>query len=304
MGKTALFSRQQPGGVFSFYDESQTTGDIYWVSSGTGTDQAGSGSNPDDPVATLDFAVGLCTAGQMDRIYLMPGHAESIGDDDEAVMDVSGVEVIGLGSGALQATFTLDTATDATIIVTAPNCKIKNIKIISDFADVAAGITAGALADGLIVEDCWLTDGASDEELVIGISIAAACDNVTIRGNRFRTVDAGGCASAIKFIGATTDSLVSGNDIYGDYSAAGIDDITAAAVRLTVEDNSVHNTDVTAGLAIGFHASSTGHFVRNLVFGGKDGTSPFSAAAAMHASQNYGTNAPGASGIILPGVDA
>ena len=219
MARTPLFSRKQSGGIFVFTDETQSTGDKYWVNSGTGTDATGNGRNPDSPVATLDYAISnLATASKGDQIFLMPGHAESIVGATGAVMDVAGVDVIGLGSGALQATFTLGTAVGATISVTAPNCKIRNIKIVSDLADITAGITAGALADGLVVEDCWLTDGAAAKELVIGISIAAACDRVIIRDNYFQTVDAGGCASAIKLVGATANSRIERNYIKGDYN--------------------------------------------------------------------------------------
>ncbi len=118
------------------------------------------------------------------------------------------VRLLGLGWGNLRPTFTLATNVGATIAVTAPSCVIDNIKIVSARIDITAGITASALADGLIVRNCWLKDGSSTLELVIGIELAAACDNVSIYGNRFTTVDGGGCASAIKLVGAADDFLV------------------------------------------------------------------------------------------------
>jgi len=126
---------------------------------------------------------------------------------------------------------------------------------------------------------------------------------VTIRDNYFQTVDGGGCASAIKFAGASANSVVERNYIHGDYSAAGLDAITAAGTFMLVQDNVMWNTDTTAGLASGLHAGTTGSFVRNLAFGGKNGTSAFSACAAMLVAENYQTNAAGASGVITPAVD-
>lgn len=303
MSRTELFSRKQAGGVFVITDESKTTGTIFWVDSNTGTDAAGYGRTPDTPVATLDYAVGLCTANKQDRIYLMPGHAESIASATGAVVDIAGVEIIGIGYGAKVPTFTLGTATAATISITAANVHVSNIKVISDLADVAAGITAAATADGLVVENCWFTDGAAAKELVIGISLAADCDNVKILNNYFTTVDGGGCASAVKFVGATDDTWVVGNTMQGDYSAACIDGGTAGGTKIHIHDNVLWNTDAAAGLCLTLHATSTGSVVRNLAFGGKDGTSPFAAAGALVA-ENYGSNAAGASGIILPAVDS
>ncbi len=280
------------------------TGSKFWVSSGAGTDGAGFGQNPDTPVATLDYAVGLCTASLGDVIYLMPGHAETLVAATSAVVDVAGIQIVGIGTGALQPTFTLATLVGATISVTAANVRIQNIKVISARIDITAGITAAAGADGLVVEDCWFTDGGVALELVIAISLAAACDRVIIRNNYFQTALAGGCASAVKFVGATANSVVRDNYIHGDYSAAGIDGTTAAGTFLLVLDNVLWNTDTTAGLALSLHASTTGAVCRNLAFGGKNGTSAFSACAGALVAENYQSNAAGASGVITPAVDS
>ena len=60
MAKAALFARRQPGGALTVVEERFTTGDIWWVDSGsaTGADAAGYGQNPDAPFLTLDYAVG------------------------------------------------------------------------------------------------------------------------------------------------------------------------------------------------------------------------------------------------------
>ena len=301
---TKLFVQKQSGGMFSIIDKELCTGKIFWVSSGTGTDGAGYGQNPDAPVATLDYAVGLCTASKGDIIYLMPGHAETLIAATSAAVDIAGVRILGLGTGSLQPTFSLGTDAAATIAVTDANVVIKNIKVISALADIAAGITASAAADGLVIEDCWFTDGGTDVlELVIGVSCAAGCDNVLIRNNRFITVTGGGCASGIKFVGATAMSQIVGNYISGDYSVAGIDGATAAGTNLLVLNNMIDNLDGGAGLAISLNSSTTGAMAYNITHGAKDGTSPI-AAAGMVVGENYGSNAEGASGLIKPTVDS
>ena len=303
MARTELFSRRQPGGQFAVIDVTRAPGDIFFVSSGTGTDAAGYGLSPDTPVATLDYAMDLCTASKGDQVILMPGHAEALVGATSCVLNVAGVEVIGIGNGTLQPTFTLGTADAATISVTAANVRISNIKIISDLADVVAGITAANTADGLVVENCWFTDGAAAKELVIGLSVAAACDRVIIRDNFFSTVDGGGCASAIKLVGATANSVIRDNYIHGDYSAACLDGATAGGTYIHIKGNEMWNTDGAAGLAISLHATTTGAVVNNYCLGGKDGTSAIAAAGTL-VCENYGTNAAGASGLIKPAVDA
>lgn len=304
LSRTGLFVKRSVGGLFAVEDMAVTTGSRIFVHYTNGTDAAGYGTGPDTPAKTLDYAVGLCTANKGDIIYLMPGHAESLAAATSAACDVAGISIVGLGHGSLIPTFTLGTATAATIAVTAANVRFKNIKVISDLADVAAGITCSNAADGLVVENCWFTDGAAAKELVIGIQLAAACDHCTIVNNLFTTVDGGDCASAIKLVGESVDTLIENNVIFGDYSAAGIDGGTAQATRLRILDNEVRNADVTAGLAIKLHASTTGTVRDNLVFGGKDGTVPIAAAAAF-VGQNYYSNAAGASaGILAPAVDS
>ena len=299
--KNAIFGRRQPGGATTYADERYTNKDIVYVSSVTGTDADGYGRHPESPCATLDYAISLNSNPK--PIILLPNHAETLVGATSCVLDVAGTEVWGRGTGTERATFTLGTATAATISITAANCQLHNIKVISDLADVAAGVTAAAGADGLLIEDCWFADGAAAKELVIGVSCAADCDNVTIRNNWFTTANGGGCASAIKFVGATDNSRVERNFIFGDYSAAGIDGATAAGTLILLLDNWIHNHDATAGLAISMNSSTSGIVSGNHCHGGKDGTAPL-AVAGMDPYENYGTNAEGASGIILPAVDS
>ena len=87
----------------------------------------------ENPLATMDYAVGLCTAGEQSIILVAPGHAETQASSGALVTgDVAGVKIIGLGIGTLRPTITLSSSTGAVAFtVTAANVGIANIKIIN-----------------------------------------------------------------------------------------------------------------------------------------------------------------------------
>jgi hypothetical protein len=286
-------------------------GSAFFVDNTNGSN-SNSGTHWDNAFSTLNYAVSKCTAGAGDGIYLAPWHAETIEDTgtasgtttDECVIDKEGVSIIGLGHGEFRPTFTLEGATDAAIVVVATGIavRISNIIIESNLADVAAGITLSATSDGSVIDHCDFRDGAAAKELVIGISVAAACDNISIINNRFTTVPAGGCASGIKLAGESARSIITGNYIQGDYSASCIDGTTAAATLLTVSDNYLINIDTTAGSCIDMHANTTGMSCNNRMMGGKSIADCW-IANGMVSVENYATGAVSASGLVEPAVD-
>ncbi len=169
-----VFNRKQAGGVFIIQPMNYTTGSIFFVDSSTGTDGAGQGQNPDSPCATIDYAVGLCTASKGDVIYAMPGHAETLTAAAGIALDVIGVSVIGLGNGTLCPTLTFGTSTDADVNVSAANCLIKNIRFVSNinslknFLDLDAG--------NFTCEDCVFVT-SSAKEAVTFVDIATTYDD-------------------------------------------------------------------------------------------------------------------------------
>ena len=125
--KTPLFVRSQKGGLFCVNNETDGTGDIFFVGSTVSgaSDSSGYGRNPDAPFATVDYAIGQCTANKYDKIFVMPGHAETV---TAAIMvDVAGISIIGLGNGDNRPTFTL-TGNVPCFNVGADDVKISNLR--------------------------------------------------------------------------------------------------------------------------------------------------------------------------------
>lgn len=303
MSKTELFVRKSGGGVFSVVNEAMTTGNVWYVDSGAGTDSAAYGKNPDTPFATIDYAIGKCTASNGDIIFVMPGHAESITAATSLVLDVAGVKIIGLGSGLTIPTLTFTTAATATISITAANCHVENLYLYSNFEDgITAGITVGALADGLVLKNLIMEEGANTTEFLIGISVTAACHHVTIDGLKFYGVAGGTDSSAIVFAGASNFSIVKNCEIYGDFSGAVIDATGAASTFMTVQDCILHNVDTGAGLTFSAHTGTTGICANLSGFGNLDTATPVGAAMAFF--QSLVTNAAGTQGIYKPAQDS
>lgn len=263
--RTALFNRVQPGGVFTISDFGAHPGDIFFVNSVTGTDGAGYGQNPDSPLATLDYAVGLCTASKGDVIYLMPGHAESLTGATSLTMDVAGVKVIGLGWGALRPTFTLTTATGATWNITAANCWVENVLIISNFLNVAASMTIAATGTAAMLKDVEFRDTDATHGSLIHLSVAADADDLTITGMRsIATALTAAATNNVLFAGGCDRLRITNSVFHGACTGAVIGASAAASVGVYLNDIDLLNTDTTNGLGIAFHNSATG-FVDNVV---------------------------------------
>lgn len=303
MAKTELFSRHQPGGMFAVVNQAVTTGSIFFVNSVTGTNGAGYGQNPDAPVATIDYAVGLCTASKGDIIYVMEGHAEDIVAATSLVVDVAGVRIVGLGTGRLRPTLTFKTLATATISVTAANCSLENLVMVSAFTNgVTVGITVAATATSFRLINCVMEESLNTQEFLTGISVGAAAHYLVIDGLEFYGVAGGTDVSAIVLEGGSNFHRIVNCTIYGDFSGAAIDASAAtASTYVTQSFNTIFNTDTTAALGIKNHATTTGMVCYNNFFLPKNDVGP--TGAAMGFVENLVTNVAEKQGFNLPARD-
>jgi len=111
-----------------------TTGSIFFVDSNTGSN-SNDGKSPSTVFATVDYAIGNCTASKGDIIYVMPGHAETV--TGSVTADVIGVKVIGLGNGDKRPTITVNAAING-ISVTAADNVFYNIRVVAGSSVTAA----------------------------------------------------------------------------------------------------------------------------------------------------------------------
>jgi hypothetical protein len=141
-------------------------GRVFWVYNGTAlqaSQRGGSNGNKGTlPVALLDRRLRSDPDHRRrgDIIMVKPGHTETISDATSFAMSTSGVAIVGLGTGSLRPTFTLDTANTATIPVSAANCAVKNCIFTANFLSIAACFTVDS-AKNFAVEDCYFVDTSS-----------------------------------------------------------------------------------------------------------------------------------------------
>ena len=303
MTMTALFSRKQSGGVYTVQDIREHPGQIFFVDSGhaDAEDSVGAGKNPDKPLATIDYAIGLCTANNGDVIYVMPGHTETISGAAGIDLDVAGVSIIGLGRGVDRPTIT-HSAVASTLHMDAPSCRISNLLFTPS---AAATIIVDIDKTDCQVDNCEFRMGTAVTAIDINGGGANACDRARILDNIIdASTDGPDCGIGLD---AVADSvIIDGNWIYGLFDDAGIHNPTSAICTwLRITNNFVVNTTA-ASHSIELVSACTGILAGNLCGSPlADATPTDIDGGGMHILENYSHDAGGNdSGLLNPVADS
>jgi len=258
--RNSLFSRQQPGGFWVVADIEKQPGDIWFVDSGcaTGADSAGYGRNPDQAFLTLDYMIANGTASNGDTVYVMPGHAETLGADSAVDIDVAGLTIIGLGKGAARPTFNA-TAIAGDFKLAAASTHIENL-LFTGGVDATTGMVEVSAADCSIVncEFRDVTGQATDCLMVLDGS-----DRLLIDGCKFVMAAAAGANSAIA-IGSSDDVEIKNCYIYGNFAVGAIDLRTAASARINIHDCKIWTENAADIAIVDTITTSTGWIGPNL----------------------------------------
>ena len=295
--RSPLFMQHQPGGVYGYVAIGQIPNDIWFVDSTNtaASDTSGYGHNPDEPFATLDYAVGQMASG--DVVYCMPGHAEVVATAGALDLDTAGITVIGVGEGSLMPTITLTDAA-ADVDVDAADITVIHMEFVAGDADITAAIDVNACR--FTLRDCRFVGDNAGLNALIWIQDAAAggSDRITVEDCYVNDVDASN-THFINFAGTGTGHIIRRNVIYGDFGTVCIGG--AGVVTLcTVADNVIYNLSATNDSCIAFDATATGIVVRNLACGGAAQANGFTATAMVLAENYYGVLAEDLSAILDP----
>jgi hypothetical protein len=293
-----LFYKKIAGALPVIIDVSVFPGNIFYVDSGDGTDSAGYGTHPDSPFATIDFAVGQCTASQGDVIFVLPGHAETISAAAGLDLDVAGISIIGVGEGADQPTVTLDTAVGADVDVDAANILVENIHFIANFADITAAIDVNA--DDFTLRRCRFSEAATNMNALIWIQDAAAAgsDRITVVDCHAICPDAAN-THFVNLAGTGTGHRISRNVLMGDWGTmclggAGI------VTFCEVNDNVIMNKATDNDACINMGSTATGICVRNICGGGAAQANGITTGDLTAGENYYGVHTEDLQGILDP----
>ncbi len=171
-------------------------GRVFWVGNSTvlGDGQGVAGSNGNkgtfqSPYATIAYAISQAVASRGDIIFVKPGHAEAVSAAGGLILSTAGIAIVGLGTGALRPTITLDTANTATITVTANNVTVTNILFKANFLNIATcfDIANAQVATDFCVEGCEFRDNSVILNFVACVKVgttANIADGLTLKNNR------------------------------------------------------------------------------------------------------------------------
>jgi hypothetical protein len=215
--------------------------------------------------ATIDAAVGLCTANSGDTIYVLPGHTEAV-TATSLEIDVAGITIIGLGTGSLKPTLTFG-ATDSAINVTAANCTLRNFRLQAGVGDVVTAVLHATAAQNTQYIDIEFY-ATSTFNFVNCYTLGAAniSDGCKWERNYLRTEDTGQLALCIT---AAAHNDLKFYDNYVRHAAAAAGLLTAGSANLLgldVRGNFVQTgqTDGAVGvLVITTSTASSGRIVNN-----------------------------------------
>ncbi len=237
-----------------------TSGSIFFVDSVTGSN-GNTGSDTTHPFATIDYAIGRCTANKGDHIIVMPNHVEDITAASGIDFDVAGITVIGLGNGTNRPRIDWEAA-DATMEIAVANIRLVNLHMVASFASVAEMIDVAAV-EGFEMHNCLIEDESSALEFLEAISFATAATGIKLIGNTIlgRSVDNN---AAIQFEGTADDLVIENNTII--YGA-----VQSATVALIDSAGALTNASIKFNTLVSQSATITGALIDTSADAGNNG---------------------------------
>lgn len=277
-----------------------TTGNVWFVDSGhaNAENSTARGTSADLPFASIDYAVGQCTANNGDYIIVMPGHTETVIAAGGLDLDVAGITIVGVGRGTSQPKISLTTATTADVDIDAANVSIYNMHFVAGFADIVAMIDVNAT--DFTLSGCRFSQSAVDLNALICVQDAAAAgsDRITIENCHAIMYDAAN-THFVNFAGTGTGHVVRNNTLIGDWGTMAVGG-AGVITYATIIDNVIYNAANTNDGCVNFAATATGICMRNLCGGAALQANGITATAMALAENYYGVISEDLSAILDP----
>lgn len=309
------------GGAMGPALTARTTGKTFYLQSTTYADQDLTTSlfPPDiDGVTrlfnTTTLATAACTASAGDVIYVAPGYTETISSSTALTLSKAGVTIIGLGTGSLRPTFTLDTANTATINVTANNITIQNCIFVANFLAIASCFTLTTASD-FVLDNCEFRDTSSVLNFVAIVTTNTTSTNASgLKITNSTRIGAGATTNTTIVSMLGTNDRVTIKDNYFAHAA-----VTAAGLMIIATGKVVTNaiidgnacnfvgaTNTTTGILITTNGTTNSGIIRRNMVQSLDATSEIlvTASSGFIYFNNYYSGTADLSGYLLPAADA
>lgn len=237
-------------------------GQCFYVDSATGSN-SNNGTSWTRAVATIDYAIGLCTANRGDVIYVAPGHTETISAAAGIVFDIAGVSCIGIGRGTKQPKVTFDTIITADLDIDAANILIQNIHFTANFADITAPIDVNA--QFCTIRGCRFSETAVNMNAIIWILGGSTTTSSGLVVEGCYCVDRDAANTHFVSLPGTDDgNIIRNNILHGDWGTAAIG-AAGVVTNITVSDNYISNAATDADSGINLAATATGMVMNNRI---------------------------------------
>lgn len=264
--------------------------------------------------STIDAAVSACTANAGDLILVMPGHAETLSNATSLLLDIAGITIQGLGNGDDLPTLTFDTATTASIPVSAANITVRNIILTANFADIVAPFTL-TTGKNFKLEGCYIRAAATNMNFKYVVDTNATTNDAQgLRIENCKWIEPDlATESMVKLDGDNDDVTLLNN-----YVSLGVKNNTAAlmaiitgksAFHARIEGNQVYrlNTDTATGaILVTTDQSDNSGIIANNFAQHADVAAELlvTASSGFGVFNNYASGVAGASGYLLPAADS
>lgn len=253
-------------------------------------------------------------ASRGDVILVLPGHTETVSSATGLPLNKAGVTIVGLGKGTMRPTVTLNTATTATIAVSAADVTIENIVFSANFADIVSVFTL-TTAKNFTLKNVRVQQTAVDMNFLYVVDTDATtsnADGLTLEGVTWISPDTA-TLSMVKYDG---DNF--GLKIKDCYAHLGLNNNKAALVAIItnksafgvdISGNKVYrlNTDTATGaILVSTNQADNSGIISNNFAQHADTAAELlvTATSGFGVFDNRASGVAGASGYLLPAADA
>lgn len=260
-----------------FYSENipVSQGNYYYVCSAGSADGAGSdnyeGTDPRQPLATINAAIDKCTAASEtsgseycgDVIVVLPWHTEDLDAATDLVPDIAGLYIIGLGEGENRPRIDF-TDTDGIVAISGAGTTIENIIFENQIDNVVENLDIGA--DDITLKNIVIRDKAGTSgKIFIMLDGTNTADRFKCYDSLFTHISGTENGDVSIEIDDAQDGIeIKRCTFIGDCDEAPI--ISDAAFTNSIIANNLVENTVADGFAIELTGAATGFLVDNKLY--------------------------------------